>query len=377
MSCFFICDSNYLDQDVAVAIDYSSEDASYLGSNLEALNRRGRVWRSAGYFEVTSSNNKIIFRDDASTNIEATITVGEYTSLSSFLTAVDSALEAVGVASYTISQDTTTGKIKFASDLSGGATAFQLITTDAGFTAADLLGFDTTANLTGASNYVADVLRIHSSEYIEIDLGMSSNIQAAILVGKNRERIKISPTATIKLQGNMTSNFSSPQYEGTFEYNDEAMYLAAEAGFGAYRFWRISIEDKENPNYYVELSKIFIGECWFTDRGCPQFGLSNGTEDLSVTVFSESGTSLSEINNKTDSIGFDFDFLTKVDAERLKLIFEEYGTAKPLFCIFDDEEVLSSEKQKWAKLVKFTKPISITIDNPGIFSSQLEFREEI
>jgi hypothetical protein len=379
MSGFFICDYNYLDPAEVISIDYSSENSSYAASNLENFGRRGKVWRSAGYFKVDATNDKIIFRDDAITDKTATIASGEYTSLSAFLSAVDAALEAVGAANYTVTQDGSTGKIKLLSDLSGGATAFQLILTNINFTAYNLLGFDNSADLTDAAFYLGDYLSIHSSEFIELDLGTITLVQAVILVGRNREAIKISPSAVIKIQGNMTSNWDTPAYEETLSYHNEAIYLASENGLAgaSYRYWRIYIEDKQNLNYYIELSKIFIGECFFSERGCPQFGLSNEFNDSSTTVYSESGTSLSEINNKTEVISFEFSFMTKGDMERLRLIFEEFGTAKPFFIIFDNNEVLSTEKEMWAKLVKFTKNISVEAVSPNNFTCEISVREEI
>jgi hypothetical protein len=378
MSCFLLFDNNYVDSARANSITASSANASYPITNAYAFARRHKTWRSAGYWLVTSSNNKIVFRDDTSTNITATITAGAYTSASAFLSAIDTALEAVGAAAYTVSQDATTGKIKLLSDLSGGATAFQLITTHADFTAAGILGFDTSINHTGAAFYLADELVIHQKEFVLIDMGVSTRVQACALIGKRNTQIQLSPSAVIKIQGNTTSNFDNPQFEATLSYNEQAIYTANSDGLDSYyRFWRVYFEDADNVNGYIELSNIFVGEVWAPERGAAQFGFQNDLEDLSVTVFTENGVSLSQVKPQRQSLIFDFDFMTKADAERLQQIFDEFGTVKQFFIAMDNNEAFTTESELMLKYVKFADAPTITLDTPNNFSAQLRLREEL
>jgi hypothetical protein len=60
-----IYNENYLDQD-ALANDYvSSEQAAFPVDNAYNSVRRSKVWRSNGYWEITSSNNTFTFKDTA------------------------------------------------------------------------------------------------------------------------------------------------------------------------------------------------------------------------------------------------------------------------------------------------------------------------
>ena len=54
-----ILDSNFADSETYANVYKSSEQASFPVSNLMAKIRRSKVWRSAGYYNVTSACNSI------------------------------------------------------------------------------------------------------------------------------------------------------------------------------------------------------------------------------------------------------------------------------------------------------------------------------
>ena len=377
MSCVKLLSENFADSEVYANVLESSANTSFPVTNVMARIRRSKVWRSAGYYNVTSSNNQIVFRDDASTNITATITTGEYTTTASFLSAVDTALEAVGAAQYTVTQNSNF-KFVITSDLSGGATAFKLITTHASFTAASLLGFDTATDRTGGSTYTADFLRINSEEFITFDLGIPSNPTDFALIGLRNQPLKISSTATIKLQGNTTNEWSSPEYEETITYDDECLYLTDSAGFHTsnLRYWRVSFSD-QNPYGYIEVGAIFLGESYEPTRGAVVFPFNSGFSDLSVTVRSEGGQSFSDVSEKTQGFVCEWQALTYTELEELKRIWEIYGTSHPFFMSFDSGAIFSSSANRMVKLVKFKSEPNYTLISPNNFNFSMQFSEDL
>ena len=77
-------------------------------------------------YNVNSTNNLIYFYDSASSSGEptqATIAEGQYTT-STISAAVKTAMDAAGLASYTVAIDSTTQRMTITSDLSGGASGF-------------------------------------------------------------------------------------------------------------------------------------------------------------------------------------------------------------------------------------------------------------
>jgi len=91
MGCSRILTTNYVDPDVVAESFVSSEQASFPASNIYNRQRRSKVWRSNGYWEITSANNVIIFRESIGVDLTATIAVAEYSSTTSFLTAIKTA----------------------------------------------------------------------------------------------------------------------------------------------------------------------------------------------------------------------------------------------------------------------------------------------
>ena len=63
MSCFRFFDSNFADLNILANVDKSSEQAAFPLSNAFNNKRRAKVWRSDGYYVVTSANNGIVFRE--------------------------------------------------------------------------------------------------------------------------------------------------------------------------------------------------------------------------------------------------------------------------------------------------------------------------
>ena len=120
--------------------------------------------------------------------------------------------------------DSTTLKTKITSDGAGGGGIFEIDWTSASSTMASVLGFDTAGEDTGYLTYTADELKIHTSEWIKWDFGISTLPKAFCLIGARNAPIKITPSATIKLQGNETDEWSSPSTDTTLTYQDDVIY---------------------------------------------------------------------------------------------------------------------------------------------------------
>ena len=255
--------TNLIDEAVSKVV--SSEKAAYPATNAYNIDRRRLTWRSNGYWKVETGSNTIQFTEQAlELNRVATIAVGAYASDALFFAAIKTALEAVGDSTYTVSRDTTTGNIKILSALSGGATIFFIAWT-AATAFGDVLGFDTSADDSGAASYTADLLRIHTEEHFIFDLGFPANPTGMIAVSDRNRPINISPTATITLEANPTNSFSAPVETFTITVRDYLLgYLnhegIAQLSPSGYRYWKLKIIDNDNPDLYLELGAIFLGK---------------------------------------------------------------------------------------------------------------------
>jgi hypothetical protein len=165
-------DTLVFDNDYRVNLQKSTVYPYSLGNSPTGLGAV-RITYDAGYFEarVTSNNNKIDFEETASSELTATVAVGQYnnpeTDGSTYIKspatllaeAIQTALNAAGASAYTVTYDAYSNRFTITSDLAGGGGIFNLLWTtgtNAQSTIGNLLGFDVTDDDTGAATYESD-----------------------------------------------------------------------------------------------------------------------------------------------------------------------------------------------------------------------------
>ena len=369
-----ILDQNYADPDYLKTVNVSSYQTNFPITNCFLKNTRAKVWRSNGYWEVTSLNNKIVFSENGSTDLVASIAIANYTSTSSFLAAIKSAMDLVGAANYTVIQDSAK-YIKITSDMTGGVSVFQLRCADS-----QMSGFNTLVGLAnfnklGATNYTCDFLRIHSYEYISFDFGLASKVNAVVLSSYNYNLMKISPQAQIVLEGNSTSNFSNPEFTTNLTVNEFSASVISKNALGYYRFWKIKIYDRSNPIGFIEVNNIFVGDAWAPAVGAVQFPLDLGIDDNSSITRSEFGEVFASIKSRKETFSFSYDFLSSADALRLKDIYLKFRKSRPMYFSFDSDDVYSSQPGEFIKYCTFENEPNISLSSPGYFSSKISLKE--
>jgi len=370
---------NYVSSERLNGMTYSSQLTAAPATNVYDRVRRTKTWRTQGYWEITSSNKGIVLQEVDGVNQTVNIAEGNYTTDSSFLTAVKTALDsASGSATYTVTRNATTNKIVITSNGGGGA-IFKLMCTNASFTAASLLGFSTAADRTGALTYTADNVRIHTSEFMRFDFGTSINPKAFALIGTRNDGVQISSTATVKLQGNATDVWTSPSFEQTLTWNERAICLFDTDGLhtSALRYWRLYIEDVDNPNGYVEISNLYLGDVFEPTQGSVQFPLDVRYIDYSKTERGEWGSRFSDVKQVTREFQMNWEFLSKTEAETLGEFVEHYKTAYPWWIALDPNEVFSTDKELFVCHCRFDELPNLPLDRPNQFSSRWSFVEEV
>lgn len=377
-NCVGVCNANYID--VAAYVFEGSENAIYPAENAFNLNKRKKVYRTGGYWDLRFVDTTIVFRESVGVDLTATIVAAEYSDTATFLLAIEAALEAAGASNYSVTL-AGSGKITIASDGAGGGGILQLMWTDsASADMADILGFDTASNSTGALSYVADILRIHTNEQIIFDLGFPSNPKAFVAVGERNLPLKISPNAVVKIQGNHTNTFTTPAVDLTVNYEDFALARWDVDGLGgvnSYRYWRFYIEDKSNVRQYLEFNAIYLGDMHDATRGCVVFPLETNKIDNSQIIFSEHGQAFAREIPKSQIVRLGWEVLTKDEVESLNEHWENVGLTQSFFVILDLQEAFTTQKEKSVMLVKFDSEISTRLVSPNNFQMAWQLREQL
>lgn len=379
MSTIYFFNDNFIDPSVVSSSQYSSQQTAFPYTNITNFNRRSKVWRSNGYWQITSSNNTIVFEETSSVNLTATVAAGNYTSTTSLLAAIKTALEDAGASTYTCSVSGTTNKIIIASNGAGGGGILNIEWSNVSTTMGSILGFDTSTDDTGALTYTADELRISTGEYFTWDMGLSSLPQAVVIIGPRNSPLKITPSATIKIQGNETDVWTAPTFEQSLTYDDSAIASFDTDGLHteALRFWRLLIQDVSNPLGYVEIGSIFLGRVYSPTTGRPQFPLEIDLVDRSPIIFSEGGQSFSDIREQTANYSVEWLGLTKDETQEMLDFFADVGTAKPFFILLDPDSVFTTTLNKSLKYVKFAREPQFTLVSPNVYRMSTEVREEL
>lgn len=371
--------NNYLRSDFLTSQTTGSELPAAPAVNIYDKVRRSKVYRSRGYWTVTSSNKTIIFREAAGgSDLTAVIAEGDYASDALFFTAIKTAMELVGDSTYTVSRDSTSLKIKITAVLAGGATAFQLRTADVLFTAAVILGYAVIGHLSGALFYTADTLRIHTSEFIRWDCGTAVNPKAFALLGTLENGLGISSSAVVTLQGNSTDVWTAPEYTQVLTWNENVMALVDVEGLhtSGLRYWRCLIVDPGNTAGYVEIAKAYLGEALVPEQGSVQFPFNNRFVDLSDTVRGEWGAAFSNRRVLTEEFDPEWNFLTNDEKAELEEFVRLYGVSYPFWISLDPNAVMSDQSQNWVRYCRFMEAPRFTLTSPGKWSSGWSLREE-
>lgn len=328
---FRIGDYNYL-FDSTVGVQGTSEDPSFPASNLKNFSL-AKVWRSSGYFVITSSNRKINFKESGGgSELTATLTTGSYTA-TELAAEIKTALEAAGAETYTVSYSTSTGKWTIAT---GGSYLSLLWSTgtDTANALHSAIGF-AVSDYTGSTTYTGAHIAIHTVERLVVDLRTSEEIDSFAAIFSKSVTSKLTEEAVVKLKYSATPSWDSPAGEVTLSY-DETYNLITHFFSSAveYRYWCVEIVDPKNPYLYVELPKLFLTKATQLTQ-VPQIGMAITTKDLSKGENTAYGHRYTDVYPALGTFDFKYAALSSTDLATLEDIFARVGSSCPVFIALD------------------------------------------
>lgn len=331
---FRILDTNRV---LTATLTPSSEDSEFPASNLQ-LYSRARTWRASGYFVITSSNNKLNF-DEGGSELTATITAATYTPTTLAAEIKTQMDGAGGAGTYTVTFSTSTGKWTLASDQA----TFNLLWntgTDTANTIGDTIGFDTSADDTGAVTYTGDNIALHTEEFLVVDLGSALAVDSVALMFNPIDGITTSSTATIKIQANASNSWGSPSVDVTL--TPDTQDKVATHFFSSdqsYRYWRLSIIDPDNANAYLEIPKLILANATELSQN-PEQVFTYQLTDKSEIKRTDYGHLYADQRPNLRSMEFSYKYMDYSDAETLLDIYNTIQSHIPIGISLDSEAIL-------------------------------------
>lgn len=368
-----IIDYNYLFES-GTAVSDTSSDVEFPVSNMTSY-FRSKCWRSTGYFEIDATNNKIDFKESGGgSELHATLTTGSYTPTT---LAAEIALEmhAVGVATYTVTFSATTGKWTIAT--SGAYLSILWATgTNTAVSVGALIGFDITADSTGALTYTGASIALHSYEAVTIDLGATDAIDSCAVFFDSMAGLKLTTSAVMHLQANATNVWTAPAVDVTISISNQfevaSYYFTTDQN---YRYWRLKITDPKNPYLYVELGKIVLGKATMLGR-LPSYGFKWTREDRSAITQTPYGHQYADVYPQLSHIELNHSAMSYADLTTVDSIYKRVGRVVPIV-VSIDPLADTFNKDHFAIYGKFAADPQITQKIAGFFDWPIKIVESI
>jgi hypothetical protein len=137
----------------------------------------------------------------------------------------------------------------------------------------------------------------------------------------------------------------------------------------------IEIEDLENLNPYIEVSRIVAGSYW-SPKYNTSFGLSTGSQDLSQHERSESGDLITNRGIRYRNMKFDLTWLPPADRLEFNRILRGNGLPRPLFIsLFPDNSADYEKEQAHQIYGKLSQLSDITHPIFEMYSTSIDIEE--
>jgi hypothetical protein len=260
-------------------ITASSEETSFTAESLRD-NFVTKQWRSDVGWNIGAWNNKLDFTEIAIGDKTATIASGNYATGAAMATAIESAMDSVGAQQYTV----TYGSNKFTIARDVPDYDFNLEWSSGANTAVSIgedIGFDVSADDTGAASYQADNSSYKSREWVKFDLAAAAGLTVVALFNTNG-----GASDAYTIEANAADVWTSPSYSQALSGTGAIRIYNMSAE--TYRWWRILIEDTANTDGYSAIGIAFGGSHFEPARGVRE-GFSNTPKNLSEIVVNDSG----------------------------------------------------------------------------------------
>lgn len=303
-----------------------------------------------GRYVVDDHNDKIDIDVPAGGGVAvATLTHGTYDTPAAYATMVQARLEAADATPvWDVSHNVAaTGKFRLRDG--GGAPVEVRFLWQSGANAhrsAGIdLGFDVTANDTGATTYTADNTSYQSRKFIVVSnqSGAAMVATAAIICEHTMTQTGAASVASkVTLQGNATNAWSSPSFSEDFDnlgtVNALANpnvpcveYLAASRTFA---FYRLVIDDVQHDLAYTELGRFLLGT-YTTVSICVSDEIQFAPESFTTGQEGIDGSAFASYRRERETLSLGWREAASSDHSTLLSFFKSLGTWRQWFFDFE------------------------------------------
>jgi hypothetical protein len=301
-----------------------------------------KAWRSEGPWVVVAGFNDRIDLDEGGAELTATLTPGVYTTTTAYALEVKTQLDAAGALTYTVTYTANRYEIS-----AGGAFTLRWLTgTNAVRTAGIDLGFNVTANDTGASNYTGDYLCYQGQHYLMLDIPNGRVADLAVVVGHNLEDEGGFERREVVLQGSV-STFPTISHSQVLIGTGSGIRIAElEAApstpWSACEQFRLVFRDISNPDGFSQCGVWFVGEITGPSIR-PSINEARKRQELSQIVQAIDGAAHGDIRPKQDIWSLEWLDLVDADLAILEAIADAMPPPRCFFVLFHEDDIQDTQ----------------------------------
>jgi hypothetical protein len=218
---------------------------------------RSKTWRSkSGWTIEAGFNDKLDFNEGVSGDATATITADNYTG-SELATEIQTQMNSAATDNtYTVTYSDSTYKFTIARDSGSASINLEWATGDnAGYSIGADIGFDTSADDTGATSYTGDYGVYQSRHYVKFDLASCSAVDNSFI-----HYFNIESSASVKLQADTadtTTDWTNPSVSTSMTIGDVVVSWLTSTN--SYRYWRFLIDNTKCSDGYTYVGIPYLG----------------------------------------------------------------------------------------------------------------------
>lgn len=323
----------------------SSQHPQFPSINIQ-LDSKKYFWRSRngtgsgnGLFVVDSDNKYIDFDELGNGVVLGTLTEGNYTakSLIEHIASIMTTRSAAAGKSQTYQGTFSEATGKATIEETSGPNNFSILW-DSGTHGSGngddnigtTIGFNTSADDTGAASYTADYVRVHYPKaYIDINLGAAYEIDFLAILNHNIGDV------TITITGADDSAFSVNVVNDTVTWNATDLYFFFSAA-RTKQYWRLQIEDIANALGYIQIGTIVLGKYFEPSRHYTNF-YRRGKRDPSGIQISDASVLYSSDKDDLEWGSFPFEGLNAASKTEIDAMLAECKRNKAFVIVHDPD----------------------------------------
>jgi hypothetical protein len=297
---------------------------------------RQKAWRTKiGWTVQAGVNDKLDFERPPGTPRVATIAPGTYATAQDYAAAIVTAMEAADSApTWAVDYGVAAANKFRIRDAAGAPVNFNLMWLTGANAATSIgkdLGFDTSANDTGASTYTADTAVYQSRHYLKFNRSDAAAIAATVLCLLDpAEAAFVPPLYT--LQGNATDSWGSPSFTQSMQ-GEQVMFFSSQS----FEWWRLVIDATRETAGYYQLAKLFLGP-YVEPSINPSDSLKNTVEDFSAVEVAVDGTHFRKARRRRDRWALAWLHMEAADKAIFDALESAMGVGQNFFLCWDKND---------------------------------------